>query len=90
MEIKLPLGYWLKKTSEKYFCIGFQYGGHMGGECELLLPKSKLERFCSDSEWRNQTINKFYRIVYLASPEMNVPIPEEEVKKDGVVPDSWS
>ncbi|WP_084322233.1 hypothetical protein [Pseudomonas migulae] len=90
MEIDLPLGYWLKNTSEGHFCIGFQYGGHMGGECEIFLPRSKFQKFCSDDEWRNQTINRFYKIVFLAIPELNVPIPETEAKKDGVVPDDWA
>lgn len=90
MEIDLPLGFWLRQVGEKYFCIGFQYGGHMGGECEIFLPKEKIQKFCSDDEWRNKTIERFYRIIFLASPEMNVPIPDEEVRKDGIVPDEWS
>ena len=61
-----------------------------GGECEIFLPRSKLQKFCSDDEWRNQTINRFYKIVFLAIPELNVPIPETEAKKDGVVPDDWA
>lgn len=89
MKIEFPLGYWIKESNEKHLCIGFQYGGHMGGECEIFLPKILLQKFCTDSDWRNKTTNKFYRIVFLATPEMNVPIPESEAKKDGVVPDDW-
>lgn len=89
MEIKLPLGYWLKKEDDKYYHIGFQYGGHMGGECEILLPKNKLNKFCSDENWQRETINRFSRIVYLAIPELNVPIPESEQARDGIVPDDW-
>jgi hypothetical protein len=90
MENNLPLGYWLKKEDEKYYNIGFQYGGHMGGECEILLPKKKLEKFCSNEDWERKTINRFYKIVYLATPELNVPIPESEKDKDGIVPDDWA
>ncbi len=86
---KLPLGYWLKECQEKYLRIGFQYGGHMGGECEIFLPKEMLDRFNSDTVWRNKTVNRFYRIIYLATPDMNVPIPESEKAKDGIVPDDW-
>ncbi|SFL25891.1 hypothetical protein SAMN04488518_1328 [Pseudovibrio ascidiaceicola] len=62
----------------------------MGGECEIFLPKSMLENFLSDEDWAWKTMNRFYRIVYLASPEMNVPIPESELHRDGIVPDDWT
>ena len=71
------------------FASAFNMEGTWGG-CEIFLPRSKLQKFCSDDEWRNQTINRFYKIVFLAIPELNVPIPETEAKKDGVVPDDWA
>ncbi len=89
MEINLPLGYWLKDCQEKYLRIGFLYGGHMGGECEIFLPKDKIEKFCTNDNWRDEVVNCFYKIVYLASPELNVPIPEVEARRDGIVPDDW-
>jgi len=82
-------GYWKKSEGQKYICIGFLYGGHMGGECELFLPKIMLSKFISDHEWRKKTKNRFYRIVYLAAPNMNIPIPENEKKRDGIIPDDW-
>lgn len=83
-------GYWKKSEDRKYICIGFLYGGHMGGECEIYLPKVMLDKFILDQGWRKKTKNKFYRIVYLASPDMNVPIPEDERERTGIVPDGWT
>lgn len=85
----LDHGYWKKSEDGKYICIGFLYGGHMGGECEILLPKELLAKFLADNAWRKKTVNKFSRIVYLAAPKMNVPLPESEKHKDGIVPDDW-
>ena len=87
---KLIDGAWKKAETDKYVCIGFQYGGHTGGECEILLPKQMLTKFVSDQEWAWKTMNRFGRIVYLASPDMDVPIPKNERRKDGVVPMDWS
>ncbi len=89
MECDLPLGYWLKSQSRTHLCIGFQYGGHMGGECEIYLPVNKYVKFCTDAEWRIKTMEKFYKIVFLATPELNAPIPDEEACKEGIVPDTW-
>mgnify|MGYP000097230588 CR=1 FL=1 len=89
MENKLPLGYWFKESKSNLLRIGFQYGGHMGGECEIFLPKDKLDKFCSDSNWRRETVNKFSKIVFLSDLELNVKICEEEKNKNGIVPDNW-
>ncbi len=89
MTRKFPIGYWLKHHSGNYLCIGFQYGGHMGGECEISLPENKFDKFCTDTEWRNETVERFYKIIFLASPELNIPIPEGELSKDGIVPERW-
>ncbi len=86
---KLPDGYWFKGKNDKYLVIGFQYGGHMGGECEIQLPTSKLDKFCDCSSWRNETVNRFYKIVFLAAPDLNIPIPASEAAKSGIVPDEW-
>ena len=45
MEIDLPLGYWLKNTSEGHFCIGFQYGGHMGGNVKYFFQGPSCKSF---------------------------------------------
>jgi len=89
MEAKIPIGYWIKEESESRLCIGFLYGGHIGGECEIFLPKNKFEKFCEDEEWRLMTESKFYRIVYLGTPELKLPITGPESQRDGVVPDAW-
>ena len=86
---KLIDGAWKKSTTENHVCIGFIYGGHMGGECEIFLPKSMLKKFISDEDWAWRIMNRYGRIVYLASPDMNLPIPEEEKKRNGIVPDNW-
>ncbi|WP_295893443.1 hypothetical protein [uncultured Vibrio sp.] len=89
MTSDLLLGYWIKSRTASHICIGFQYGGHMGGECELYLPVEKYEKFCENFEWRRETVERFYKIVFLATPDLNVPIPREEAVKDGIVPDNW-
>jgi len=82
-------GAWKKSEDAKFICIGFLYGGHMGGECEIFLPRAMAPKFVSDEDWAWKTMNRFYRIVYLASPEMSVPIPASEKNKTGIVPDDW-
>lgn len=89
MEIDPLPGYWAEGCGGNRIQIGFLYGGHMGGECEIYLPKKKLAKFTEDDAWRKETKNRFYRIVYLASPDLNVPIPETEAIRDGMVPDNW-
>ena len=82
-------GAWKKSEDQDFVCIGFQYGGHMGGECEIYLPKTMLNRFIEDEDWAWKTMDKFSRIVYLADPSMNLPIPESEKHKNGIVPKDW-
>jgi hypothetical protein len=90
MESELPVGYWFKGYDDAgRIRIGFLYGGHMGGECEIYLPKNKLDKFNADDEWRRETKNRFFKVVYLAAPELNVPIPADMGSKDGIVPESW-
>lgn len=90
MGIDLPEGYWLKEDQGNKLCIGLQFGGHFDGESELILPKALLEKFCSNDAWRRDTVDRFSRIVFLGAPGMNIPIPQEEARKDGIVPDDWA
>jgi hypothetical protein len=89
MGYEMPMGYWLKGERDGYLCIGFEFAGHCGGECEIFLPEYKIRKFCSNEEWRAGTVSRFRRIVFLAAPELNVPIPLEERSKSGIVPDDW-
>ncbi len=90
MEFRLPLGYLLKSEDDNYFCIGFQYGGHGGGECLIYLPKNSMNKFCGNKEWRAKTTGRYRKIICIGNPESNVQIPEREAMKDGIVPDDWS
>ena len=89
MKNDLPVGYWIKNKDNKFYNIGFQYGGHMGGECEIYLPIENIDKFCTDNNWRQRIVDKYYRIVYLATPDLKVEIPEEEKIKSGIVPLDW-
>lgn len=35
MDYDVPTGYWIKDQDDTYLNIGFQYGGRLGGECEI-------------------------------------------------------
>ena len=61
----------------------------MGGEREIYLPKTMLNRFIEDEDWAWKTMNKFSRIVYLADPSVNVPILDSEKHKDRIGPKDW-
>ena len=93
MAYELPTGYWFKDSNEisepNLLRIGFQFGGHMGGECEILLPTNKFDKFCKNTERRKETIKNYSKIVFLAQKELNVEISANELKKSGIVPDEW-
>ncbi|MGV6988188.1 hypothetical protein ACWA5Z_04190 [Testudinibacter sp. P80/BLE/0925] len=61
----------------------------MGGECEIAIPKLLFDKFCDNEAWRLNVINRFAKILFLALPELNIPIPESERNKTGVVPIDW-
>lgn len=61
----------------------------MGGECEITVPSQMIHRFCDDSDWRKKAILECSKIVFLASPELSVPLPEGEDKKTGIIPDDF-
>jgi len=86
---KLPDYIWVESERDSQIHLRFLYGGHMGGECEIILPRKKIKKFCENSEWRDETMARFYRIVFLGAPEMNIPIRGPEALRDGIVPDDW-
>lgn len=89
MEIDLPLVFSLIADEGRHFRIGFPYGGHGGGDCEILLPKSKLDKFCTDETWAWQTAEKYFVVTTLGLPSLNESIDSINGDKSGIVPDDW-
>ncbi len=89
MDVEVPNGFWLKEELDEYYCIGFQHGGHAGGECELFLPKEDIDRLLNDTAWRKDVVLRFSRTLYIGNPNNPMEMSTERMKRDGFVLKNW-